>query len=517
MTKIVRRKLEKPVTVMTRGEKVLAFIHEYCRVPEGKNVGRRIVLDPFQRKFILDVYDNPVPTSLAILSIARKNGKTALIACIALAHIVGPEAVLNSQIISGARSREQAGIVYKYISKMIALEPRLQEVTRTVPSVKKVLGLRKNVEYQAISAEAKTAHGNSPIVAILDEVGQVRGPQDDFVDAIETAQGAYDTPLLFAISTQAANDADLFSQWIDDAKSSGDPALVCHVYEAPAGCDLMDREAWRSSNPGLGEFRSTADLEKLAKKAARMPSFAATFRNLNLNQRVETLQPFVSRDVWVKNEGAPAPIEGKRVFGGLDLASVHDLAALVLSTEEGDMHCTFWTPAEGIRERSKEARAPFDVWADQGYIVATPGASIQYEHIAHQLRTVFDLCDVVKIGFDRYNMKFLRPWLLKAGFTEQEIEDKFESFGQGFVSMGPALREFESKLLNGKLRTGGNPVLRMCAANARVDTDAAENRKFVKRKSSGRIDGMVAAAMCIGVMPAAAEETGPSFWETAAA
>src|SRR5687768_1819708 len=73
---------------LTRGEKVVAFIEKYCSAPEGDLLGKPIKLLPFQRRFILDVYDNPAGTSRAYLSMARKNGKTALIACLLLAHLV---------------------------------------------------------------------------------------------------------------------------------------------------------------------------------------------------------------------------------------------------------------------------------------------------------------------------------------------------------------------------------------------------------------------------------------------
>lgn len=113
---------------MTRGEKVAAFIEKYCKVPSGDSIGKPLKLQPFQRKFILDVYDNPYGTRRAYLSIARKNGKTALIAAIVLAHVAGPEAVRNSQIVSGAQSRDQAGIVFDLASKMVNLSPELRYV-----------------------------------------------------------------------------------------------------------------------------------------------------------------------------------------------------------------------------------------------------------------------------------------------------------------------------------------------------------------------------------------------------
>ncbi len=237
---------------MSRSDNVIKFIEGFLRIPEGSQVGQPLKLLPFQKKFIKDIYDNPHGTKRAYCSVSRKNGKSALVAALLLAHIVGPEAKQNSQIISGARSRDQASLVFKLAEKMVRQSPGLQKIVRIVPSQKSLIGLPMNVEYRAISAEAGTAHGLSPVLAILDEVGQVRGPQDSFIDAIVTAQGAYDEPLLIAISTQAPTDADLFSVWLDDAKRSKDKGIVSHVYAATDGAPVTDRKAWKAANPALG-------------------------------------------------------------------------------------------------------------------------------------------------------------------------------------------------------------------------------------------------------------------------
>jgi phage terminase large subunit-like protein len=103
------------------------------------------------------------------------------------------------------------------------------------------------------------------------------------------------------------------------------------------------------------------------------------------------------------------------------------------------------------------------------------------------------------IAFDRWNFKHLKAWLLKVGFTEEQIEKHFVEFGQGYQSMSPALRDLESDLLTQKIAHGNHPVLTMCAANAVVQTDPAGNRKLNKAKSRGRIDGMVSLAMARAV------------------
>lgn len=496
---------------LTRGQKVVAFIERYCLTPEGEHIGKPMVLEPFQKKFILEIYDNPYQTHSAYLSIARKNGKTALIGAILLAHLVGPEAIQNSQIVSGAQSKDQASVIFELARKMVDMSPTLSKLVRVQPSGKRLIGLARNVLYRALAAEGKTAHGLSPILAILDEVGQVEGPTDKFVTAITSAQGAYTNPLLIAISTQAPTDADMFSTWIDAQKNAPDPRVVCHVYAAPEDCELDDRKAWAAANPALGVFRSLEDVEKQCKAAMALPAQENDFRNLILNQRVSTASPFVSRATWQANGEPPFPIERLKVWGGLDLSSVSDLTALVLVTENGDVHPTFWLPSEGLLEKSRKDRVPYDVWERQGLLQTTPGKAIEYEYIAEFMRGLFDAHDVVKIAFDRALFNHLKPWLVKAGFSDSELE-KFEPYGQGTLSMTPALRELEVRLLNTQLKHGNQPVLTMCANNAVVVGDSGA-RKFDKAKARGRIDGMVALAMAVGVMPTT-ESVEKSFWET---
>lgn len=489
----------------TRGENVVRFIERFCLTPEGQHVGKPIKLAPFQKKFIKAIYDNKRGTHTAHLSIARKNGKTALIAGIMLAHLVGPEAKLNSQIVSGARSREQAGQVFNYASKMVNLSPELRSIVRIIPSSKVLMGLPLNVEYRALSAEGSTAHGLSPILAILDEVGQVRGPQDDFIDAITTAQGAHEAPLLIAISTQAANDGDLFSIWLDDAANSQDPRIVSHVYAADKDADLLDRKAWKAANPALGLFRSLDDVAQQADKAKRMPSAENTFRNLTLNQRVSTVSPFISADVWKSCGGKVLDFGSAPVWCGLDLSARTDLTALLIVGKiAGVWHIQphFWTPENGLIERSKRDRSPYDMWAKQGYLHTTPGSTVDYEYVAQDIGEILSGLDVQSIAYDRWRIALLQKEFDELGITLPLVEH-----GQGFKDMSPALDTLEAELLNGRMAHGNHPVLTMCAANAVVVKDAAGNRKLDKHKATGRIDGMVALAMAFGVTASQAEIT----------
>lgn len=484
---------------MSRADDVIEFIESLILVPDGAGVGWPLKLSEFQKRFIRDVYDNKSGTRRGFLSIARKNGKSALIAALLLAHLVGPEAVQNAQLVSGAMSRDQAALVFNLAAKMVQLSPILSEVVRIIPSGKRLIGLPMNTEYRALAADGKTAHGLSPVLAILDEVGQVRGPQSDFVDAITTSQGAHAAPLLLVISTQAANDADLLSVWLDDALQSGDPRMVCHLYAAKEGCDLMDESQWKAANPALGEFRSLDDLQEQAKQAVRMPSAANSFRNLILNQRVSTDAPFVSPDVWRQNAADPEPFDGP-VFGGLDLSYRNDLTALVLAGKSGgvwQVRAYFWTPKQGLQERSRRDRAPYPLWVEQGFLRAVPGATVDYEVVAAEIAEIVGDVDLQSVAFDRWRIDLLKKELDRIG-----VDLPLVPFGQGFKDMSPALDTLEAELLNGRVAHGMHPVLSMCAVNATTTKDPAGNRKLDKSRSTGRIDGMVALAMAMGAASA---------------
>ncbi|GAO71884.1 terminase large subunit [Comamonas sp. E6] len=480
---------------MTRAEKVIKFIEQFCLTPEGAQVGQPMRLAGFQKQFIRDVYDNPAGTRRAILSIARKNGKSGLIGALLLAHLVGPEAKQNSQIVSGAMSRDQASLVFALACKMVQLSPKLSKIVRIVPSGKRLIGLPLNVEYKALAADGKTAHGLSPVLAILDEIGQIRGPQSDFVDAVTTSQGAHEAPLLIAISTQAASDADLLSQWIDDAQRSEDQRIVCRLYAAPEGADLIDEAAWQAANPALDLFRSRDDLREQMAQAVRMPSMANMARNLLLNQRVSTDSPFVSPDVWKECAAEPLPFDGP-VYAGLDLSARTDLTALVLVGQvEGvwQVQPFFWTPEQGIHDRGNRDRAPYAMWAQQGLLRTTPGATVDYSHVANDMLEILDGLDVQAIAYDRWRITILRRELDMLG-----VELPLVEWGQGFRDMAPALDALEAELLNGRIAHGGHPVLTMCAANATVVKDPTGARKLTKAKATGRIDGLQALAMAMG-------------------
>jgi phage terminase large subunit-like protein len=304
-------------------DRVIRFIETHLRIPEGAQVGQPVVLRDWQKDIIRTIYDSP--TRQAIISLGRKNGKTAFVAMIVLVHMVGPMWQRNSQIFSAAQSRDQAGIVFALASKMVRMSPMLNDPGQIVvrDSAKELFSPRTGVRYKALSAESTTAFGLSPILVIHDELGQVRGERSALYDALETAMGAQAEPMSIVISTQAPTSLDLLSRIIDDAKTKADPEQKLVFFAAEEDDPIEEEATWHKANPALGDFLNIDEIRGLAAKAARMPSFESSFRNLHLNQRVSAINQLFSSSVWAANGGEPdmSVFEEEAVYGGLDLSS----------------------------------------------------------------------------------------------------------------------------------------------------------------------------------------------------
>ena len=429
----------------------------------------------------------------------RKNAKTAFSAFLLLLHLCGPEHKLNSQLYSAAQSREQASILFGLAAKMVRMSPELNSVVIVRDTAKQLACPELGTLYRALSAEASTAYGLSPAFVVHDELGQVRGPRSELYEALETAAAAQESPLSIVISTQAPTEADLLSLLIDDAKTGADPRVKMVLYETPYDLDPFSDEAIRKANPHFDVFMNQDEVRRQAEEARRMPSRESSYRNLILNQRVAANSPFIARTTW---EACSGDIDHDSfqtgiVTAGLDLSARNDLTALAIiaKADDGfvDLRVEFFAPEVGIAERSRRDRVPYDLWAQQGYITLTPGASVDYGFVVYRLLEIASDMSVSEIAFDRWRIDVLKAEIARIG-----AELPLVPFGQGFKDMSPAVDEFETLLLNKKLRHGNNPVLNWCAANAIVIRDPAGNRKLDKSKATGRIDGIMAALMAVG-------------------
>lgn len=492
---------------MNRAKRNIDWIESMCAVPEGKHIGEMIQLRKWQRDILTGIYNSP--SRRAIVSYGRKNGKTALAAMLLLLHLCGPEARANSQLFSAAQSRDQASILFALAAKMVRMNETLSHFVKIRDTAKHIYCQELGTLYRALSADASTAYGLSPVFIVHDELGQVKGPRSELYEALETACAAQDEPLSFVISTQSPTDGDLLSVLIDDAKTGKDPKTKLFMFSADLDVDPFSVKALRQANPAYGDFQNADEVKSQQATAKRMPSRENSYRNLILNQRISQHTPFIARAMWARCAG-PIDMEvfsKNPVYIGLDLSARNDLTALAMVANDAGVwhaHLDFFAPEDGLADRSQRDRAPYDVWASQDYITLCPSATIQYEWVAQRLIELCDDYDVRVIAFDRWRIDDLKFELSKLG-----AELPLEKYGQGFKDMAPAIDEVEAVVSNSMLLHGNNPVLTWCAANSIVISDPTGNRKLDKNKSTGRIDGMIALCMAMGIVSKTEKPTVP--------
>lgn len=488
---------------LKRSDRVIRWIETYCRIPEGDFVGQPVRLRPFQKKIIRTIYDTP--TRRAIITMGRKNAKTAIAAFLLLYHFVGPEAVVNSQLYSAAQSKDQASLIFELAAKIVRMSPDLYDVVGIRDNRKQLYCTDLGTVYSALSAEVTTSLGRSPVFVVHDELGQVPGARSKLYEALETAQGAHSNPLSIVISTQAETDSALLSILIDDAIQKLDPRTKLLMWSADELLDPFSLKALKQANPALGDFLSLQEVKQQANDAKRMPSKEASFRNLVLNQRINSVAPLIPKSVWQANGKVPdKDFRAAGLYAGLDLSSRLDLTALVYGAEvdDGTFHCwaEFFAPREGVHERALRDRVPYDQWAEEGFITLTPGASVDYDYVAHRLLELHAQFGFENIHFDRWRIDLLKK-AIKDVQDEvahgEVIELPLNPHGQGFKDMSPAVEALVTRLAKKQIRHGMNPVLTWCAANAVAEEDPAGNQKLTKKKSTGRIDGIVALAMAL--------------------
>lgn len=529
-----------------RADRVIAFI-ECLTIPSGVGAGGPFLLREWQKKFIRDIYE-PVGIDLtrlvrdAVLSMGRKNGKTAIIAALVLVHLCGPESIDYGEIYSAANDRDQAAIVYKFVAQFVHADPELDYdrggLCKVVDSTKRITCPSNGSFYRALSREAGTKHGLNPSFAIYDELAQSK--DRDLYDTLNTAFAAREEPLFAVISTQSRDPQHILSELIDRGLSTDDPTVVCHLYAVPdeiadhrycEACatrfdikdlkfcpqcrgDLIsgiwDESTWYLANPALDDFLSLEAVRKLGNQARESPSFEPSFRNLSLNQRVDLTPSVVSVGDWRACQTDNAALElGEDIYLGLDLSATTDLAALVaVSAFNGDrVAAWFWKPGDLIDLHSTRDRAPYERWRLEGYLTAEPGRDVDYDLIALQINDIASDYNILGIAFDRWRIETLMKCFTRLGIDAYYQKDdehdsdgiRFVPWGQGFKDMAPAIDTLDKAIASRTFAHGGNPVLTWCVSNAVVTTDAAGNRKLDKSKTRFRIDGAVAMVEALGL------------------
>lgn len=511
--------LERP------SRKIIIYIERECRTPSGKYAGTPMKLRAFQKKLIRDAYDNVDEnkrriTRRVLWTMAKKNGKTGLIAALVLVHLDGPEAVPEGEIYSAANSRRQAALIYKAARTMVRMNPALAARIMHVDSQKRLVCHEFGTVYQALSADGDIEEGISPTVWIYDELGRTK--KTTLYESLANATGAWEEPLGIIISVQARSPHAIMSELVRYARKilSGeviDPTWSVAIFEVPEHADPFDERYWHLANPALGDFKSIEDIRAAAKEALQMPGRLPGFKNLQLNQQVDDLvQMLHTREDWVACGAEPdfEALRNRPCWGGIDLAKRTDLLALVLVFEPIDpggkkavlVRC--WTPEHNLLERAEKDVAPYPKWIDDGHLIAVPGKAINFRVVAQEIARLNAMFDIRGFAVDPWKFRELLEALDDEGvvyWVEGEDEEdasslRFARWKQNVEYMSPAIERMEIDVMEHAFAHGMHPVLTWSASNAVTSANFNGDRRLSKNRARGRIDPYVALTMANGLL-----------------
>lgn len=488
------------------GQYVVDFFSEFLRHTLGEWAGRPFDLQPWQRDdVIMPLFgwrrgDGLRRYRRAYIEVPKKNGKSSLCAGLALYMLVG-DGEPRAQIYGAAADREQAGIVFQEAASMVAAAAELAARLETVRSTKRIVDHRTGSFYHAISADSYTNEGLNAHAIIFDELHAQR--TRDLWDTLRYATASRRQPLTVSITTAGYDRETICWEQHEYARGVAegtiqDAAFFGYIRGAAEDADWTRPETWATANPSLGVTIRQDDMAEACAEARQSARKENAFRRYRLNQWVGHTEAWLSSESW--SRGAEpfdeAMLEGRRCYGGIDLARKRDLAAVVWVFPIGDSYYLaprFFLPRERVEEKERIDHVSYRSWARAGLVTLTDGDVIDYRVVRSRVLEDARRYRVAEIGYDPWNAELLCNQMLgdEDGLATIEVR-------QTFGSLGPATAEFERLLASGRLRHGGHPVLGWMAGHCVVREDANLNIMPSKRQSRSRIDGIVASIIGLG-------------------
>lgn len=497
-----RTALDKGFFIDTKaGERAVNFIQK-LKHTKGKWAGQPLLLEPWQKFIVFNLFawkraDGSRRFRYAYVEVARKNGKTALAAGIAL-YMLYAEREPRAEVYSVATVKDQAKLCFNdsvAIVKNTALSQRMRVFRDSI------LYEQLGAYFKPLSSDDGIHDGYSPYCVIVDEYHAHK--DNGMLDVMRSGMAARVQPLVFIITTAGFNKNYPCYAYRQNAKNVmagivNDDSLFSMIFEMDAEDDWTDPQNWPKANPNLGV---SVDYEYLAgevKDAQNRPEAVRGVKTKNLNMWVDAETTWILDEVWAKCAGAfgISELEGLKCWGGLDLSNVSDVTAFVLLFEYKDKFALvpkFWIPEEKLQEKIAKENVGFAEWVDKGYVTVTPGNVTDYDFIKADIFAMAQKYDIISIAYDRWN----------SSQTVIQMQDEgleMSPFGQGYGSMSAPTKEFEKMVLLEKMEHFNNPVLRWMLASTVIQVDPAGNMKPDKRKSSQKIDGTVASIMAMGEM-----------------
>lgn len=457
---------------------------------------------------------------VAWLELARKNGKSELLAGIALYLLVADDEG-GAEIYGCARDRDQARKVFDVAERMVKLSSVLSRRLKIYATAKRIVDEKTGSWYEIVAADAAGNLGHNPHGVIVDEVIAQRDSK--LWAAMRTAMGARDQPLMVGATT-AGDDEHSFAaaEHAEMQRIADDPDRAPHVFvymrNTPADADPWDETNWTISNPALGTFLSLQTLRDEALEARNDPTKENTFRQFRLNQWVSQSSRWMPMhlydasggDLWLNPTWGRDKLAGRECFAGFDLAAKFDLTAwcLAFPTEDDDepidILWRFWLPESGLDKLDKLNDGKFSRWAKQGWLTVTEGNVIDYDRVITDIGQ--DAADFAIRGADcdEWSMWPIINRIAETCGLDAE-HGEVAAYRNTYERMSPGMDEVFGLVKNERFAHHGNPVARFCFDSCEVrrapfDPNLVRPAKPERGTDRARIDAVPTAAMAANAM-----------------
>lgn len=364
---------------------------------------------------------------------------------------------------------------------------------------------------EPLGSDSDSTDGLNPHFIATDEFHAFK--TRDLVNVMESALGARENPLHFQITT-AGNDPvspggeqhEYACQILDGVLD--DDASTVRFFAFIAHADTEDdpwlETTWRKANPHWGISVNPEEMREYSARAKQMPGAAAEFKQKRLNLWVNSQQPWLSMDGWRAGQSAwdPDVMAGETCYVGVDLASKLDLLSMSFLFPPKAQRVSWrilqyiWTPKDTLRDRAHRDRAPYQVWADQGWLRTMPGTEMDYAEVRNVLKQERQRFRIAQIGFDPWHADKVGKELITVdGFKQDQVI----LVSQTYAGMSSAAQHVEAAVLAGKFDARQCPVSAWSASNVVVQRDGKDNIYPVKKKSRGRIDPVMSAIIAMSL------------------
>lgn len=486
-------------------DRVRLFFSKFLRHSKGEWAGKPFELLDWQWEDVIrPLFGWKRPNGLrrfrkAGVWVPKKNGKSALCSAISLYMLIGDHEP-GAEIYSAAADRDQASIVYNECANMVEASESLKSRLELVRSQKRIVHSLAKAWLKALSADVPTKEGLNWHLLIFDELHAQKTRA--LWDTLAYGGAARRQPLMLSISTAGFDRDSIGFEQYSYAKSViedrvHDQAFFAYIAEAGEDEDWKSPEVWAHANPSLGATIQVDDLASDCREAQASPAKENAFRRYRLNQWTEQDVRWLSIDKWDACNAAVdlESLRDRECYAGLDLASTLDTTALVLLFPDDangyDVMPFFWVPESAAKERERNNRTRYGEWIRRGHLLQTEGNAVDYDLIRAKVNALREEYRIVEVAYDPWNGLQLATQLQGDGFDMIQVR-------QGFASLSEPTKELEKLVLGQRIRHGGHPVLRWHAGNVAVEMDAAGNLKPSKKKSTEKIDGIVALIIALG-------------------